>query len=198
MRRMRSLVRHRSAVVLALVALLAAPTAASAHATLLSADPAPGSTVGTAPTRVSATFDEELDGAKSSIVLVGPDGGTLGQGSIDPDDPKTLALDVAPLEPGTYSVRWTAATPDGHIERGTYEFAVAAPPTPSTSPEPRPTPSASPEPSPTVEPDADPSPTPAPEDGTDGDQGVAIIVVAAVSGLVLGVLIGWGRRRRRR
>jgi hypothetical protein len=163
------------ASLLALSALVALPAATLGHATLVSGDPAPGSTVETPPSRVSATFDDELDGAKSSIVLVVPDGQTVGTGSLAPEDSHVLAVIVPPLGPGTYEVRWTAATADGHIERGTYHFTVAAP---VSSPE--------------------PSATPQPDGASGGDSGVGVIVAAAVAGLVLGVVIGWWRRRQGR
>ena len=193
------------ASLLALSALVALPAATLGHATLVSGDPAPGSTVETAPSRVSATFDDELDGAKSSIVLVGPDGQTVGTGSLAPEDSHVLAVIVPPLGPGTYEVRWTAATADGHIERGTYRFTVATPPSlPAArssprrrhrarrlprAPNPRARRSRAPSPrrlrSPTAATAAAPRVRP-------------VIVAAAVAGLVLGVVIGWWRRRQGR
>ena len=191
---------------LALSALVALPAATLGHATLLSGDPAPGSTVDTAPSRVSATFDDELVPGKSSIVLIGPDGQAVGTGSLAPEDSHVLAVIVPPLGPGTYEVRWTAATTDGHIERGTYEFTRAAAPTMSPTAEPSPTgaPSAEPATTPSAEPAStpvsspQPSATPQPDCGNGGDSGVGIIVAAAVAGLVLGVVIGWWRRRQGR
>ncbi len=192
------------ASLLALSALVALPAATLGHATLVSGDPAPGSTVATAPSRVSATFDNELDGAKSSIVLIGPDGQTVAMGSLAPEDSHVLAVIVPPLGPGTYEVRWTAATADGHIERGTYHFTVAAPASPSggpiitAPPTSSPTPAPSSAPASTPAPSPEPSATPGPEGASGGDSGVGVIVAAAVAGLVLGVVIGWWRRRQGR
>ena len=194
------------ASLLALGALVALPTATLGHATLVSGDPAPGSTVETAPSRVSATFDDELVGAKSSIVLVGPDGQTVGTGSLAPEDSHVLAVIVPPLGPGTYEVRWTAATADGHIERGTYRFTVATPASPAGGPIITAPPTSSPTPAPSSEPASTPVPSPEPSaapqsDGGNGgadDSGLGVIVAAAVAGLVLGVVIGWWRRRQGR
>ncbi len=194
------------ASLLALSALVALPGATLGHATLVSGDPAPGSTVETAPSRVTATFDDELVPGKSSIVLIGPDGQTVGTGGLAPEDSHVLAVIVPRLGPGAYEVRWTAATADGHIERGTYEFTVAVAPTPTPTSEPSPTeaPSAEPTPAPSAVPSStpvpspEPSATPGPDGGSGGDSGIGVIVAAAVAGLVLGVVIGWWRRRQGR
>ena len=114
-----------SAAALILVA-LAAPAAVLAHAMLESATPAVGSTVETSPPVVSATFDDDLEASKSSIEVVGPDGATIAKGGVLADDPKTLSVDVPLLAAATYDVRWAAASEDGHLERGQYQFAVAA------------------------------------------------------------------------
>lgn len=189
---------------LALMLLLALPAAMLGHAALVSGDPAPGSTVDTAPSRVSATFDDELVPGKSSIVLIGPDGQTVGTGSLAPEDSHVLTVIVPPLGPGTYEVRWTAATADGHIERGTYRFTVATSASPSGGPiitaPPRssPTPAPSAGPASTPAPSPEPSATPQPDGGGTDDSGLGLIVAAAVAGLVLGAVIGWWRRRQGR
>jgi hypothetical protein len=209
MRAMRASRVRIVASLLALSALVVLPAATLGHATLVSGDPTPGSTVETAPSRVTATFDEELVPGKSSIVLVGADGKTVGTGSLAPEDSHVLAVIVPPLGPGTYEVRWTAATADGHLERGTYEFTVAVAPTPTPTSEPSPTeaPSAEPtttssaEPASTPVPSHEPSATPQPDGGDAGgtdDSGLGLIGAAAVAGLVLGVVIGWWRRRQGR
>jgi len=158
------------AAIAALMAVLLSAAPALGHAELVTGNPAPGSTLTVAPTTVSATFDDELDGAKSSLLVVGPDGSTLGQGGVSADDPKTMVATIAPAGQGAYEVRWTAAASDGHIERGTYGFTV------STA--------------------AEPSATPGPGGATTTDTGVSTLIVAAVAGLVLGGGIGWWRRRR--
>jgi len=192
---------HRPAVGSALLAafaavlVLAAPVAA--HAALVSGDPAPGSTLASAPTRVSSTFDDDLDASKSSIVVVGPGGATVGQGGVSPDDPKTLVATITSGAPGAWEVRWTAATPDGHIERGTYGFTVSASPTASPAPPASPSPATgTPVPSAAGTGTPGPSAAPGPGEGAGGDGGIGLVLAAAVGGLLLGVGIGWWRRRR--
>ena len=52
--------------------------AANAHAARVSADPADHATVSTAPLRVSATFDEDLQTTFAAMTVVGPDGNMVG------------------------------------------------------------------------------------------------------------------------
>jgi hypothetical protein len=117
---------------------------------------------------------------------------------LDPADPARLVIDPVPeLAPGTYEVRWTSVTDDGHVERDTWTFTVTAPPTPSPSPTPSSSaaPSATPEPPPTPSPV--PTPTVAPSPSADGgdpagsgnDVILPIILGLALVGLVAGFLV---------
>jgi hypothetical protein len=171
------------AALAALTAVLASAAPVVGHAELVSADPAPGSTVTVAPTQVSATFDDELDASKSSILVAGPDGSTVWQGGVSPDDPKTMVASMTAAGLGDYEVRWTAATLDGHIVRDTYGFTVSASAASVSLPA-------------TGAPSPGPSAGPGSPEGPAGDSGLSVVVAAALAGLVLGGGIGWWRRRR--
>jgi hypothetical protein len=118
-------------------ALLALAVAAPvlAHAELVASDPADRAVLAIPPTTVTVTFSEAIDPDRSRFKLVGP-WGTVGTGRIA-DDPKVLVLGGLDLGPGAYEIQWTAASKDGHIERGRIRFAVSAPTTaPPTDPVP--------------------------------------------------------------
>jgi methionine-rich copper-binding protein CopC len=188
------------ATAISLVA-LASPAAVWAHAMLESAAPAVGSTVETPPPVVSATFDDDLVASKSSIEVVGPDGATIAKGGVLADDPKTLSVEVPLLAPATYDVRWAAASEDGHLERGRYQFAVAAAasPGPSTTAGSSATTSGGAAiPSSAYAPPgtAQPSASPVPGDASGGSESAGQILVIAAVGLVLGLGVGWWRSRR--
>jgi hypothetical protein len=124
-------------------ALLALAVAAPvlAHAELVASDPADKAVLAIPPTTVTVTFSEAIDPDRSRFKLVGP-GGTVGTGRIA-DDPKVLVLGGLDLGPGAYEIQWTAASKDGHIERGRIRFAVSAPtPAPPTAPPTDPVPTA--------------------------------------------------------
>lgn len=182
-----------------------APQAAFAHADLAEAEPADGATVEGTPGLVSLLFTEPQD-VHSSIELVGPSGPIATAGPAA-DDPLTMRLAPPPLNPGSYTVRWTAVGDDGHIERGTVTFTVTEPPpTPApspTPPSPAPTPTATaattpapPTPSAATS-SISPSPAPDPSDGggAGADVGslLAILVVAVVIGIVTRRLLRAGR-----
>jgi methionine-rich copper-binding protein CopC len=115
------------AVVLAFLVL--GPAAVLAHASLVTSDPANGTTLAASPVTITATFAEAFDTTRSSMQLLGPDGATVAANG--PSTASTAAsMTIAgfgTLGAGTYSVQWTTITPnDNGIERGTFAFTVAA------------------------------------------------------------------------
>ncbi len=105
---------------------------ARAHADLVSAEPAPNSTITTAPKQLRLVFDEKLVALGTKIRLIDAAGApvALGKGFIDPDAPKAFIVPIeAPdkLAAGAFTVRWTAQSEDGHLESGVYRFKLAKP-----------------------------------------------------------------------
>lgn len=113
----------------ALVAALAAATTwsgvASAHAGLVSAEPAPNATGG-APMNIHLQFNEEIVAKFSSFRLTDTDGNPVAMMSMKARDAKSLdAMPTTRLTPGIYTVTWTAvSTDDGHKTTGSYSFTV--------------------------------------------------------------------------
>ena len=188
---------------LSLLVALAIPTGVAAHAELVETIPEADATIEGTPGEVSAAFSERLTSA-SRLVLRDAGGTTIATGARDAEDRARLVLEPPELEPGTYEVRWTAGSADGHTERGTWRFTVTAPPTPEPTPEPTPVPTtdatAVPSPTPAATPEPTREPTPAPTAdpgdpaGADGD--VLLPIVGAVVLLaVLGIFL-FGRRGR--
>ncbi len=197
-------------------ALLALVVAAPvlAHAELVTSDPADRAVLATPPTMVTVTFSEAIDPERSRFRLVGPDG-AVGVGRVA-DDPAVLVLAGLDLGPGTYEIQWTAASDDGHIERGKLRFTVAVPasappsPAPTTTSAPSTSASAAPgspgapsAPAPSAPPPsaaASPTLTAAPAEPAGGAAGSAgdmllpvVVAVVVVAGVGLFVL----RRSRR-
>jgi methionine-rich copper-binding protein CopC len=105
---------------LALVAtILALP--ASAHAGLVSIDPADGATVTAAPSRVTLTFDEDM--AEPAVVLVtGPDGQRADVGHTRVSG-AVVSVGVDLPSPGRYTVAFRAVSADGHPVADQKSFA---------------------------------------------------------------------------
>ncbi len=177
-----------------------------AHAELVTSDPEAGSTVSDV-TEVTLAFNEALKRSVSSFKLIGPDGTTIGTGTIS--SPRRMSLSGLSLGPGEHTVKWTAAGQDGHIDRAKFTFTVEASPeteppaatdapaaapaagvpvataTPASStnaPTAAPTTSA-PTAAPTAAPSAAPETAPASTSGTD-------VLLPIVGGLVIVGLVG--------
>ncbi len=104
--------------------------AAWAHPKLVSSTPAANSSVPTAPTVISATFNEPITLALSKLVVFDAAAHAV---ALDPvtspvGDSKTLtAKPLTKLAPGRYTVKWQAAGGDGHPMKGEFTFVVTAP-----------------------------------------------------------------------
>jgi len=105
----------------------AATPAARMHATLLSSEPAKGSTVEASPARIYLVFSEEVEPSLGGIRLVGPGGRTVAlKTTADPRNVSALVGPVAtPLEAGTWRVEWRIVSEDGHPIDGTFTFVLA-------------------------------------------------------------------------
>lgn len=124
----------RTTMLLAMATCVLAMTWAAAqveaHARLVRADPAPGSTVRASPRVVRAVFNEELDVKRSAISVTDTRGLRVddGRGGVDLDDldRKTLIARLSSAVAGTYTVRWTAVSVDDlNAARGTFRFTIA-------------------------------------------------------------------------
>lgn len=155
-------IRRAGALLLvALIMLVALPGVAAAHAELKTADPAAKSTVPAPVSEVSGIYTEAMKPAGSSLIVRDITGSKVAEGTVDPtNDTRMVATPATPLEPGAYLVEWTSVALDGHVERGTWTFDVAAALTPSVSPSPTPASTAAPSTAPSATPTAVPSVAP--------------------------------------
>lgn len=118
-----------SRILAALLGLLAFPALALAHAHLEEASPAEGAELSEPPATISIRFSEGLELPFSTLAILDEAGERVETGEpahVD-GDRQTLAVDVPPLEPGTYTVEWGAASVDTHRTEGSHRFTVLAP-----------------------------------------------------------------------
>ena len=107
------------------LAMLAAPVAANAHAMLNHASPAVGSTVATAPKEVVLSFTEKLEPKFSSIEVRDAKSTAMQDGKAAPGGgPTELRIALKPLPPGTYKVIWRVLSVDTHRSNGSFTFRV--------------------------------------------------------------------------
>ncbi|MER8404786.1 copper resistance CopC/CopD family protein [Mesorhizobium sp. M0185] len=108
-----------------LLATIAAPNAAFAHAALIKAEPADGAVLAQSPSQMSLTFSEPV--SPLVLTLVRPDGTSIPLSSfrlsgqtVEIDNPQALTS-------GTHVLSWRVISADGHPVGGSVLFSVGAP-----------------------------------------------------------------------
>jgi methionine-rich copper-binding protein CopC len=116
-----------------ILAALAVPSAAWAHATLVRTDPANGSVLARPPVAVRVVFDDTVQ-VGPGVEAIRNGGGSVLVGRPRVNSGRTLVVPVRRgLAEGAYSVRWSIISDDGHLESGVLAFAVGAGQLPPTS-----------------------------------------------------------------
>jgi copper transport protein len=119
------------AVGAALAFLVLTTSAASAHALLQSAEPAPNSAVNVSPSTITLTFTEAPDPKLSSVQVLDSSGVSVATGRAEAvaGHADELGIPIRSLSDGVYTVAWrTVSAEDGHIAAGSYAFSVGSPP----------------------------------------------------------------------
>jgi copper resistance protein C len=113
-------------VIVFLVAVLiaASPRMALAHAVLLSSTPQKNAAVNGPDVTINLKYNSRVDGARSSLSLVKPDGSIESVGTLSQPLPDTLSATGHKLAKGAYVLRWQVLSSDGHITRGEVPFQV--------------------------------------------------------------------------
>ena len=118
--------RAATVVAVSLVLVLAAPTTLRAHATLVRAHPGPDAVLAAAPAAIRLWFSERLEQAFHSVTVTDGKGREMPTRNLhlDRTDPTQLTVEVKPLLPGVYLVRWRVLSRDGHVAEGTFSFSI--------------------------------------------------------------------------
>lgn len=120
-----SLLRRILATAVLITAMAVGGTAVAwAHAARVAADPAPDTALAAAPSRVSATFNEQLQSDFAAMTVVGPDGNLWSDGAPQVQG-AVVSVGVRPLGPaGTYTVNYRVTSADGHVVSGSWSFTM--------------------------------------------------------------------------
>jgi copper transport protein len=113
-------------VALAATAALAAPAAASAHATVVRTSPTNGAVLAKAPHAVTVEFDDSVrvGGGTAAVANETQESVLAGRPAAHG---RLLEIPLRTALPdGSYSVRWSIVSEDGHREQGVLAFAVGA------------------------------------------------------------------------
>lgn len=106
------------------VALVIAPRIALAHAVLVSSTPAAESSVQGPDVPISIKYNSRVDGTRSTILIVAPDGQSKTLEIEKQSAPDVLTTHASQLTPGKYAIHWQVLAVDGHITRGQIAFEV--------------------------------------------------------------------------
>jgi copper transport protein len=120
----------RRALLIAVLAVLATPSGALAHATLQSTQPARGAVVPQQPEAVTFVFDEPVEASFGAVRVFDRTGGRIDRG--DAFHPgghgERIAVHLRPELPrGTYTATYRVVSADGHIVSGGSTFSIGRP-----------------------------------------------------------------------
>jgi copper resistance protein C len=110
---------------LAVVLLLLNVPIAAAHAVLLEASPAAGSSVKGPDVAVRLRYNVRVEAGRSRVSLLMPDKSVKALTIGAQPSPDVLTAQASGLPPGEYRIRWQVLASDGHITRGEVPFTVA-------------------------------------------------------------------------
>jgi methionine-rich copper-binding protein CopC len=175
-----ALMRRSVALFTLLLTLVASP--AAAHTDVVSTTPSANESLTEAPTQVTITTREAVRELGSAIVVTGPSGARVDDGSTEIDGNVTLVGLSALSEFGTYTVDYRLLASDGHPIEGTFSFDLA---------EGGSTVSPSPSPSESTQ---TPTPEPTPSDGEQSAFPWWVLLAAAVALASAGALVFRSRR----
>lgn len=96
-----------------------------AHAILMDSSPKLNSTVKGPNFDINLRFNVRIDGGRSRVRLVTPDGTTSTLPLANQSTPDTLQTHAAGLKPGAYKLQWQVLASDGHMSKGEIPFTVS-------------------------------------------------------------------------
>jgi len=120
-------------VLVVMVAALALPTAASAHATLIGISPPTQSRLDAPPPAVVLRFDQGVTTTARAIEVFSASGRRVSGAPVTGDGGRVVRVPLRGLRTGeAYTVRWRATSSDGHTGSGVYTFGIGVAPPPPT------------------------------------------------------------------
>jgi copper resistance protein C len=114
----------RNRFLITFVLLIAGAGIAFAHAVLVEATPPPHGSVAGPEVVFRLRFNARIDGARSVLTLVLPDGTSRTLQPGQQPAPEILSVKAEGMKSGHYVLRWQVLSADGHITRGEVPFEV--------------------------------------------------------------------------
>ena len=123
---LRKLLARLAFVVVALLTVLAPAQLVSAHAILLTSEPAPSAVLDQSPTEIALFFNEFVDTVFGKVRILDSSGNDIQtvKPVRDASNKSVVRAPISPLEPGTYVVIWRVASADSHPVQGSFTFQI--------------------------------------------------------------------------
>ena len=119
---------RRAVLALAVLAALAAPATAFAHATLLKQFPGLRQELEHPPTRIVLEYDQSVGVVRDSLLVLTASGKNVaGPAKAIPSLRELVAPLRRNLPRGAYTIRWRALSSDGHVVSGISTFGIGVP-----------------------------------------------------------------------
>jgi methionine-rich copper-binding protein CopC len=115
---------HRAVILVLGLLLAASPRLALAHAVLVSSTPQKDAAVSGPNIAINLKYNSRVDGARSTLTLLKPDGTIEKISAVTQPAPDVLSATGRALAKGAYVLRWQVLASDGHITRGEVSFQV--------------------------------------------------------------------------
>ena len=114
-------------VLLLAITLSVVPLLAWAHAIVVDSSPQANGVVKGPMVEVKLRFNVRIDGPRSRLSLVEPNGNSRVLDALQQPSPDSLAATLSGLLPGKYRLHWQVLANDGHITWGDIPFTVTGP-----------------------------------------------------------------------
>jgi copper resistance protein C len=109
---------------LTLILLTGFASPAWAHAILMDSRPALHASVKGPDVAIWLRFNVRIDGSRSRLRLVAPDGSQQTLPLAKQSSPDILQSQAGSLRPGAYKLQWQVLASDGHMSKGEVQFTV--------------------------------------------------------------------------
>ncbi len=106
--------------------LLLFPMISHAHVHMNKMQPAKNEVLASAPSIVQLWFSGAVSAEWSKIEVTDTKGERVDHGTVSniDDDPKSLQINLKPIGPGSYEIKWSTVANDGHRIKGSSPFSV--------------------------------------------------------------------------
>lgn len=120
------LINYLKLIIIIIIAIFILPQKMEAHSSLLEATPNPGVTIDESPKMATLLFNEPLEQDLANLIIYDWNANPvfIGQPDTLGERVPKLEFTIPQLENGTYTIKWSVVSLDGHPVNGSYSFVI--------------------------------------------------------------------------